>query len=263
MQTNPPDEKESLSVSRSFLSSLDPYRARLEAMEDAPLLWTRGLDVEVAVGIVNANFPRIRLLREAVARQFGEAAAARIDELPRLAEATRDAHFAWVVSRERVDLSELHTALREEHALLWGDAQSLANRKVIATKRLALARSTHGYQQTILSVNLLILLFREALDAGAHTPIRLEDLERIQAKAQDFFVCVSVRARRKDKLPAKEMRKRMLTLLLREYDEVRRMLHFIRWHEDDADAIAPSLWIKTGRSKRAKKRAPHRASNHA
>lgn len=261
MQTNPLDEKESLSVSSSFLSSLDPYRARLDAMEDAPPLWTRGLDVQVAVGIVNANFARIRLLREAVAEQFGEAAAARLDELPRLAEATRDAHFAWVASRERVVLSVLHTALREEHALLWGDAQSLANRKVIAKKRLALARSTHGYEQTILSVHLLLVLFREALNAGVNTPIRWEDLKRIEAKAQYFFVCVSVRALRKDKLPAKETRKRMLTLLLREYDEVRRMLHFIRWHEDDADAIAPSLWIKTGRSKRRKKRARNRVPN--
>ena len=253
MQTKAPSENQSPSETRSLPHALNFYRARLEAMPDESLGWTRGLDVSVCVSIVRGRFPTIRLHREAVLAHFGEQRVALLDELPRLADATLEAHLAWAGSVKRVDFAPLHEALRQDHAMLWGDAQSLAHRKLIDRKRLAVARSTHGYQQTVQSVEILVLILRGALLRGVSTPLRLEDLNRIQQSAQEFDARLCVRQLRKERFPAKELRERMLNLLLRAYDEVRRMLHFVRWHEDDADAIAPSLWMKTGRSKRQAK----------
>ena len=253
MRTNATPHIQPRSESRSRPSALEVYRARLLTQPTESLGWTRGLDVSVCVSIVRGRFPTIRLHRAAVAAHFGDNAAALLDELPRLAEATQEAHFAWACAAERIDFSVLHEALRQDHTMLWSDAQSLANRNLIDRKRLALARSTHGYHQTGESVEILVLLLREALLRGVHTPLREEDLDRIKRSAQQFSSHLSVRQLRKERFPAKETRERMLNLLLREYDEVRRMLHFVRWHEGDADAIAPSLWIKTGRSKRRAK----------
>ncbi len=46
------------------------------------------------------------------------------------------------------------------------------------------------------------------------------------------------------RVPAAEMRLRALTDLVRRYDEVRRMVTYLRWREGDADDIAPSLYAR-------------------
>ena len=45
-----------------------------------------------------------------------------------------------------------------------------------------------------------------------------------------------------------QIRSRALGLLVKTYGETRRMLTYVRWWEDDADSIAPSLWSGRRRS---------------
>ena len=47
------------------------------------------------------------------------------------------------------------------------------------------------------------------------------------------------------------LRDRAYTLVVETYDEIRRALNYVRWAEDDADEIAPSLYAG-----RAHRRAP-------
>jgi hypothetical protein len=50
---------------------------------------------------------------------------------------------------------------------------------------------------------------------------------------------------------ASEQRKRAFTLFRRAYDDARRAIIFLRWHEEDADEIAPSLYAgRTGTKKK-------------
>lgn len=42
------------------------------------------------------------------------------------------------------------------------------------------------------------------------------------------------------------MRQRAFTLLVSSYDEARRAVSFLRWHEQDLESIAPSLWSGRG-----------------
>lgn len=44
-----------------------------------------------------------------------------------------------------------------------------------------------------------------------------------------------------------QRRQRAFTLFVRAYEECRRAATYLRWHEDDADDIAPSLWTKRNR----------------
>lgn len=46
------------------------------------------------------------------------------------------------------------------------------------------------------------------------------------------------------RVPAAELRLRALTDLVRRYDEIRRMVSYLRWNEGDADDIAPSLYAR-------------------
>ena len=41
-------------------------------------------------------------------------------------------------------------------------------------------------------------------------------------------------------------------LVVREYREVQRVVTYLRWSEGDADALAPSLWAKSGATRRKK-----------
>jgi hypothetical protein len=49
---------------------------------------------------------------------------------------------------------------------------------------------------------------------------------------------------------AADMRKRAFTLFSRAYDDARRAIIFLRWHKEDADTIAPSLYASRGGSKK-------------
>jgi hypothetical protein len=51
-------------------------------------------------------------------------------------------------------------------------------------------------------------------------------------------------------------RARALSRLVRVYEEVRRMVTFLRWHQDDVDAITPSLWAGRHRRGRARDLEP-------
>jgi hypothetical protein len=47
-----------------------------------------------------------------------------------------------------------------------------------------------------------------------------------------------------------DLRARSYTLFVRAYDDVRRAIIYLRWHEGDADSIAPSLFAGRGGSRR-------------
>jgi len=46
--------------------------------------------------------------------------------------------------------------------------------------------------------------------------------------------------------PGLELRIRALSMLLHSYDEVRREVGYLRWHQGDADALAPSPYTRLG-----------------
>jgi hypothetical protein len=45
---------------------------------------------------------------------------------------------------------------------------------------------------------------------------------------------------------AADQRQRAYTLLLKTYDQVRRVVTFLRWESEDAEKFAPSLWAGRG-----------------
>lgn len=138
--------------------------------------------------------------------------------------------------------------LVEEHQLLVGDLDALANRKLIDRSRIDPGRSILGYRTTVDNTFMLLSLARSLWPTiESRTLLTQADLERIQAKAQTLLARLNQREQRSTRMPARELRARALTLLVRTYDEIRRMLTFVRWSQGDADVIAPSLYARRGR----------------
>jgi len=228
--------------------ALELARDVLAAMPESEIHRNPGLDPSAAAGIVIGSLPRIDKHRDEAVAQFGDDAAIVFDDLGIIAKATEQATTELAASDSSSDLGEMHEEIADDHALLLGDGDALANRKLIERSRVDPGRPCNGYRTTLESVFVLIALFREHWPViEGKTPLTLDDLIAIEKRADLMRRRLNEREQGSSRLPAAELRTRALSLLLRTYGEVRRMITFVRWWADDADAIAPSLWSRRGK----------------
>ena len=222
--------------------ALDRMRATLEAMPLAEAV-QHALDPTRSAGVVVGSLPRIEKHRAAMQAQFGDSAITYLDELPIIANATIQADIELTAADSASDLSERFVQVTEDHQLLLTDAEALANRKLLDRARVDAGRPAQGYRAKVKSTLVLIALLRERWeDVKDHTPLTLEELAAIEARAQASLKLLDEREHGSTRLPAEEIRTRALARLVRTYGEVQRMLTYVRWWEGDAEAIAPSLW---------------------
>ncbi|UJR82999.1 hypothetical protein [Sandaracinus amylolyticus] len=168
-----------------------------------------------------------------------------------MAYATVQANIELTASDAMSDLAGMAADLGEEHTLVFTDAESLANRKLIERARVEAGRPVQGYRTLVTSTLVIVSLLREHWSAvRGKTPLTVDDLERVEKKAQTMLQRLNEREQGSTRLPAAELRTRAISLLVRTYGEVRRMLTYVRWWDDDADSIAPSLWSGRRRGSR-------------
>ncbi len=226
-------------------TALDERRPALLAMPDHGVDRQPKVDASVAAEIVIGSAPQIAHHRDEIVAQFGAPAGKMVDELPVVALATKQADVELSAAAVNGDLGPMEADLRAEHTLLFTDAQSLANRKLLDPQRLDAARGTVSYRQLIHATLVLVALLREHWATIAdHTPITAADLDRTEEKATRMLTTLGEREQGATRVPAAEVRLRALTDLVARYDEVRRMLSYLRWHQGDADEIAPSLYAR-------------------
>jgi hypothetical protein len=235
-------------------AALDAHREDLLAMP-AEQVEPLSLDASDSAEVVIGSAPIIAGHRDALVELFGAEAGERVDALPELARATKQADVELSAAPVS-DVPAMNKELLAEHGLLSTDAQSLANRGLIDERRIEGARSTVGYRVLIHNTLVLVSLLREQWSTiDPHTPLTSADLDRAEAKALRMLTALGEREQGANRVPALDLRARSLTKLVREYEEVRRMVAYLRWHEGDAGAIAPSLWRgRGGRRSRAVER---------
>jgi hypothetical protein len=83
-------------------------------------------------------------------------------------------------------------------------------------------------------------------------PIKREDLQRAEAIAVAILRTVGLQEQGPTAIAATtDARLRAFTLFVRTYDHVRRGISYLRWEQDDVEAIAPSLYQGRGGRKKA------------
>jgi len=235
-----------------FTDALDSLHAVLMAMPESEVDRGLKLDVAVAAGTAEGTAAKLVAHRAALAAEWGEEAGALVDALPTIAAAARQADVAVHATPLSGDLSALHEAVRVEHQLLITDATALANRKLIDAQRLEPARDVQGYQNVLRSLLTLIFVLREQWSAiEEHTPLTKADLQRAEAVAKKLSSAINLRDNGVLRVPAVELRNRAGTKLVRTYEELRRKMSYLRWYQDDVDALIPSLWANRGRKARS------------
>lgn len=224
-------------------AALDAKRDQLADMPEEQVLQNLRLDASVAAGIAIGSYPRIAQHRDEIVAQFGDAGAEAVDDLPVVALATEQAQIELAASEDDSDLREMARDLDDEHQLLLTDLDALANRKLVERSRIDAGRATQGYRALVTSTLVLVTLLRSVWsNVESKTPLTRADLDRIEIKAQRMLKRLHEREQRSTRMPELDTRARALTLLVRTYGEVRRMLTYVRWEQQDADDIAPSLY---------------------
>lgn len=144
------------------------------------------------------------------------------------------------VAEELLDIrDQLHT-----------DALGLGKRKLLELSQVEKYRSGLGYKALASDVAGLVDLIRGAWPKiSSKTAITEEELDRAGTLAQRLLTGVGIQEQDPVVLTAATtLRDQAFTAFLNAYDEVRRAVTYLRWHEGDADTIAPSLYA--GRGKR-------------
>lgn len=154
------------------------------------------------------------------------------------------------------DLEKYLEEASRRRELLLADAQSLAKHGLIAGSQLDELKGLTGYANVGGDLGILVRVFRGAWDRiASKTPVTIEDLDKAEGLSEYLLRSTVQRAKQPELVAAAaEDRQRAFTLVLRAYDEVRRGITYLRWHEEDVERIAPSLWA--GRGTRTDRQKP-------
>lgn len=220
------------------------------------------LDVPTTVTTVLGAWPEILALRAQVA-VLPNFDISRFDKLRDYALALAHTHGVYRGLAAPPDgLVKAAEQLANTRDMLFADAMALAKRGVFDEGRVAKLRSGPGYKNLAFDVVGLVQILRERwADIANRTGVQQAELDQAAQLAQRLVTLVGL----KEQQPVAAngvalQRQQAFTLLVRAYDEVRRAISFLRWHEQDVDAIAPSLW--SGRGNRpAPEPAPPPAPN--
>jgi len=137
--------------------------------------------------------------------------------------------------------------------ILLGDCGALIARGLLSKSCVSEYKGMSGYKNVAFDLTGLVELMTETWpQIVGKTMLTKEELDAHRAFALEFVQATAYRDMPPDAAASLgDMRQRVYTLFFRAYDQVRRAIIFLRWDEDDADTIIPSLFA--GRGGNAKK----------
>lgn len=211
-------------------------------------------DLAGAVHVAFGAEPHIKRLRAQMVKLPGFDAK-NVDHLQTY---TLAAWHAYVVAAPPPPLGRTVTVIAEEARVLRGElliaADALASRKLLDEARVEAIREGKGHIDTADDLHALSMMFSEAWPSvHDKTALTDDDLRRASALGTELRIALGGRdalGASSDEARADD-RARAFTLLVRAYDACRRAVHYLRWTEGDADAIAPSLFRRRAQGRKS------------
>jgi hypothetical protein len=214
------------------------------------------LDVLVVVTTLLGALPELRALRPRIVAELPQFDLERFDKLELMARALSHAHAQFVAATKPLEalpaVVEEATKLRE---VLYPDALALSNRGLLDGSKFKDVKRTTGHRALALDLQVLSLTMKEQWSRiAAKTAVSPEELERAVELADRLQLAVGLREQGPTGVEqTTSIRSRAFSLFVRNYDEARRAVSYLRWHEGDVDTIAPSLYAArqpTGRKRK-------------
>lgn len=236
----------------SFTAAFEKRRDEILGVDDdalAPL----NVHVHSAVATVLGVLPELVPYREAMSTLQG-LDQQKIQGLEEYAQAAGEAHSRWVTAmRPPEDIRALNQQALAMRETIRSDATALASRGLIAREQVAAFRGLVGYKNVGFELIDWANLMRDCWSSiQGKTALTTAEVQRAKDTGEQLVRAAGLREQAPIfQAQAARVRQQAMTLLLGAYDETRRAITYLRWHEDDADSIAPSLYAgKTRQSTR-------------
>ncbi|NLY93376.1 MAG: hypothetical protein GXY23_05040 [Myxococcales bacterium] len=215
-------------------------------------------DFVASVGVVLRAIPRLVSHREGIAETLPKHP---IDALDRLKDYAFAAYYAHLLTLPQARPASEKEALVEEgkplrHALLVA-AEALADRGLVSSALVQQIRKGAGHVDLAGDLIALSALFAEAWgEIHDKTAIDVREVERAGELGTALLEELHREPPAPEGLSPQEIRARAYTLLANAYDECRRAIAYLRFHERDADRIAPTMFVRSARKKSGEVEAP-------
>lgn len=209
---------------------------------------TINVDMPLAVSIVLGAWSQLVELRPRI-EKLAEFDLPQFDKIEAYAYATAQTHGDYVLATTPTEsLPQLYdqgVILRE---LMVSNAMNLAKHGLLDGEHLKALKGPVGYRNLAVDLTALASFLRQSwTKIAGKTPLTPTDLETAAILGARLLKGVGVKERAPITVAETALtRQRAFTLLARAYDQARRAVRYLRWNEDDADQIAPSLY--TGRN---------------
>ncbi len=231
-------------------AALDQLRDELNAMPEDMVLRDSRASPDAAAAIAEAAAAKLAPYRAELVDRFGPESGERLDKLPVCARATTQASVEARVMSPTTNLSDRHDELRQQYEVVSTELESLVNRKVLPPSVLNETRDIQGYDALMKSTRAAVLIARTHWSqVEGKTQLTPAILDAATAAVDGLYRAMLDRDHGVSRSPAIELRTRALSMLLHTYDEVRREVTYLRWHQGDYDTLAPSPFTRLGRSR--------------
>jgi hypothetical protein len=235
-------------------NALETVRGECEALKKKELLRVN-VEPLSAVTTVRGALSKILRYRDTIADSLPTFNLKYIDQLDTYALALMQAHtyFRATVGRprDRTRLAGEAFVLREQ---ILADVVVLKKRGFFREVDLTHLKGPNGHANIASDLMMLSTLVRNEWETVSKvSPITLMELDRAENLSDELIRAIGQSSRVPEALAfARQQRARTFTLFMRAYNQVRCAIAFIRSVENDAEEIAPSLYLKR-RSRKEKR----------
>lgn len=210
------------------------------------------IDILPAVNTAAGITPEVKKFRGRIVEELPRFDITRFDKLPRYAMAAAYAHTVHLAATEPQD--RLNPLFQESVALcdlLGSDLRTLSNRNLINPEVLKGLKGTNGYKNTQSDLQMLVNIFRTN---WSNVVGKCGTTEAELARGEKLVSWLIQAVGLKEQGPAEkartaDLRMRAFTLFVRAYDDARRAIAYLLWHEGDVDSVIPSLYAGRTRKK--------------
>jgi hypothetical protein len=237
----------------SSARALERVRDELLAIDPRDLLPVN-VDVAAAALTVIGAASEIVAHRAALVALCGEEMTSSVDRLELLARAALQAQATCRSIETGLEVQAISNELADFRDGLLAEVRALIARKVLPAGALRQLSPGNGFKNQCIDMLMLVSVLKDNWDIVEHeTGVDMAYVNRAEAAANSLAKAVGVR-NQASRSPAADLRQRAYTQMATTYDDVRRMIGYLRWKERDADRIAPSLY--SGRTTRRTKGTP-------
>jgi hypothetical protein len=212
------------------------------------------LDIASAVSTVFGLLPKLRAHRDDITDTLIGFNLEQFDRLEDYAMALSHSNTQHFIATQPPDeLQEVRDEGVEVRKRLLADVNTLIGRGYLNAASIKDLKGPVGYKNIATDLQILAAVLKDNWSTiQGKCAVQPSELNRVLKLAARILRVVGLREQRPATIAAAaDIRMRAFTQFIRAYDNARRAIIYLRWHECDADEIAPSLYA--GRSNSRKK----------